>query len=367
MTLKLLAEVSPQELLASLAELQNHLLGYVKSMSLKCAVDLGIPNAIHRRGGAATLADIATDTKVHPAKVADLQRVMELLTASGIFSTTAGEDGGGAVLYGLTTTCRFLVGWRNLSPMVPFLANPLVVSSFFNMPDWLRTEPAPAGGAGSIFELAHGCSQREMGSKDAEFSTVMNNSRAADNQLFLEVIIFDKGRIFRGLGSLVDVGGGKGEGTKIIASAFPRIKCTVMDLPHLVGSQDDDATGHDNLQFTAGDMFESIPSADAVVLKNILHDWGHEDCVKILQRCKEAIPARNVGGKVIIIDMVRGSAHSDRKINEMEAIQNMFMMHTNGMERDESEWKKIFVDAGFSDNYKLMPVLGPYSVIEIYP
>jgi hypothetical protein len=264
MTLKLLVEVSPQELLESLAELQNHLLGYVKSMSLKCVVDLGIPDALHRRGGTATLADIVTDTKVHPAKVPDLQRVMELLSASGIFRTTAGEDGG-AVLYGLTTTCRFLVGWRNLSPVVPFLANPLVVSSFFSMPDWLRSEPAPAG-AGSLFELAHGCSQWEMGSKDAEFSSAMKNSRAADNQLFLEVIIVDKGRIFRGLSSLVDVGAGKGEGTKIIASAFPRVKCTVMDLPHAVG-QDADGAGHDNLQFVAGDMFQSIPSADAVVLK----------------------------------------------------------------------------------------------------
>uniref|UniRef100_A0A453J7P4 O-methyltransferase dimerisation domain-containing protein n=1 Tax=Aegilops tauschii subsp. strangulata TaxID=200361 RepID=A0A453J7P4_AEGTS len=58
------AEVSPQELLVALAELQNHVLGYVKSMSLKCAVDLGITDAIHRRGSTATLADIAADTKV---------------------------------------------------------------------------------------------------------------------------------------------------------------------------------------------------------------------------------------------------------------------------------------------------------------
>ena len=121
MTLKLLMEVSPQELLESLAELQNHVLGYVKSTSLKCAVDLGIPAAIHKRGGTATLADIAADAKVHPAKVADLRRMMALLSASGIFTTTAaagaGDDGGAtddtaAVQYGLTTTGRFLVGRR---------------------------------------------------------------------------------------------------------------------------------------------------------------------------------------------------------------------------------------------------------------
>jgi len=202
-----------------------------------------------------------------------------------------------------------------------------------------------------------------MVSKDAGFNNVLNDSMAADSQVFLEVVIMDKGRIFRGLSSLIDVGGGNGAGTQVIAKAFPRIKCTVMDLPHVVGQ----AAGDDNLHFIAGDMFQSVPPADAVLLKNILHDWGHDDCIKILQRCKEAIPARNAGGKVIIIDMVRGSAHGDRKISEMEAIQNLFMMYITGVERDESEWKGIFSEAGFSDDYQIMPILGPYSVIEIYP
>ena len=65
--------------------------------------------------------------------------------------------------------------------------------------------------------------------------------------------------------------------------------------------------------------------------------------------------------------MVRGSAQGDSKISEMEAIQNMFVLHINGVERGINEWKKIFSDAGFSDDYKIMPVLGPYSVIELYP
>lgn len=371
MTLKLLMEVSPQELLESLAELQNHVLGYVKSTSLKCAVDLGIPAAIHKRGGTATLADIAADAKVHPAKVADLRRMMALLSASGIFTTTAtgpGDDGAtddtAAVQYGLTTTGRFLVGWRNLSPVAPFIVNPLIVSSFFDLPDWLRSEPAPAG-AGSLFELAHGCSRQEMVGKDAGFGSVLRDAMTADSELFLEVIIVDKGRIFRGVSSLVDVGAGNGAGTRVVAKAFPRIKCTVLDLPQFVDQAT--AAGNDNLCFVAGDMFESIPPADAVLLKNVLHDWGHDDCVKILRRCKEAIPARSAGGKVIIIDMVRGSLLGDKKIGEMEAMQDMFAMCTNGVERDESEWKRIFSDAGFGEDYKILPVLGPLSVMEIYP
>ncbi|KAG2559392.1 acetylserotonin O-methyltransferase 1-like isoform X1 [Panicum virgatum] len=365
MTLRLLAEVSQQDLLVALSELQNHLLGYVKSMALKCAVDLRIPDAIHRRGGAATLADIVADTEIHPAKIPDLKRMMELLRTSGIFTATAAKDSGGIgdVVYGLTTACYFLVGRCNLSPVVPYLVSPHIVSSFFGMSDWFRKEPAVAGG--SLFELAHGCSLQEMASKDAAFSSLLNDSMASDSQLFLEVIILDKGRIFRGLNSLIDVGGGHGAATLVIARAFPRIKCTVLDLPHVVSQATTSEDG--NLHFIAGDMFESIPPANAVLLKNVLHDWSDEDCVKILQRCKQAIPARTKGGKVIIIEMVRGSAQGDRKISEMEDIQNVFMLHINGVERGINEWKRIFSDAGFSDDYKIMPVLGPYSVIEIYP
>jgi acetylserotonin O-methyltransferase, plant len=106
-----------------------------------------------------------------------------------------------------------------------------------------------------------------------------------------------------------------------------------------------------------------------------LHEWGDNDCVKILQHCKEALPTRNAGGKVIIVDLVRGSTHGDSKISEIDAskkseievLQNMFMMYVNGVEREERVWKKIFADAGFSDDYKIMPILGPLSVIEIYP
>jgi hypothetical protein len=42
------------------------------------------------------------------------------------------------------------------------------------------------------------------------------------------------------------------------------------------------------------------------------------------------------------------------------------MMYINGVEREEHEWRKIFTVAGFSD-YKIIPVLGFRSIIEVYP
>ncbi|EMS45846.1 (RS)-norcoclaurine 6-O-methyltransferase [Triticum urartu] len=45
-------------------------MAYVKSAMLRAAVDLRVPDAIHHRGGAATLSDIAAEVGIQPAKVA---------------------------------------------------------------------------------------------------------------------------------------------------------------------------------------------------------------------------------------------------------------------------------------------------------
>ena len=44
------------------------------------------------------------------------------------------------------------------------------------------------------------------------------------------------------------------------------------------------------------------------MLQWVLHCWGDYNCVKVLRKCKEAIPAgAGAGGKVIIIDAVMGA------------------------------------------------------------
>lgn len=42
------------------------------------------------------------------------------------------------------------------------------------------------------------------------------------------------------------------------------------------------------------------------------------------------------------------------------------MMRVDGGERDEQQWRKIFLEAGFRD-YKITPMLGFRSIIEVYP
>ncbi|KAF3677889.1 putative bidirectional sugar transporter SWEET14-like [Capsicum annuum] len=164
--------------------------------------------------------------------------------------------------------------------------------------------------------------------------------------------------------SLVDVGGGTGTVAKAIGNAFPKINCIVFDLPHVI----EGCEGSKNLSYVGGDMFKSIPSADAILLKWILHNWSDEECIKILKKCKEAIPKRENGGTLIIIDMVlMDSQKGDDKSYETQLFYDMLMMvDASGKQRIEQEWAKLFLDAGFTD-YEIIPILGLRSVIEVYP
>ncbi|KAL6838573.1 hypothetical protein ACP4OV_031629 [Aristida adscensionis] len=46
--------------------------------------------------------------------------------------------------------------------------------------------------------------------------------------------------------------------------AFPHVKCSVLDLLHVIANAPVSA----DVEYIAGDMFESIPSANAVFLKS---------------------------------------------------------------------------------------------------
>ncbi|RDX83178.1 Trans-resveratrol di-O-methyltransferase, partial [Mucuna pruriens] len=151
---------------------------------------------------------------------------------------------------------------------------------------------------------------------------------------------------------------------KAIAKTFPQLECTVFDLPHVIDGLD----GRENIKYVGGDMFESIPSADAILLKWILHDWNDEQCVKILKKSKEAIiKSKGKEQKVIIIDMVMESEKEDYESIETQLFIDMVVMVLYpGKERSEKEWAKLIFSAGFSD-YKITPVLGLRSLIEVYP
>ncbi|CAL4894414.1 unnamed protein product [Urochloa decumbens] len=359
----LTASTTNQALLDAQLELWNNTFGYIKSMALKSALDLRIADAIHSHGGAATLPQIVTTVKLHPSKIPCLRRLMRVLASTGVLSVQnhpSSSCGGGEPVYALTPVSRLLVGsQQNLAPITTMILHPAFVSPFLELSTWFQKELPES----CVFKHTHGQTLWEQADRDTAFDALVNDGMVSDSHFIMDIAINECASAFQGISSLVDVGGGLGAAAQAIAKAFPGVKCSVLDLDHVVANAPAGDTG---VQYIAGDMFESIPPADAMFFKWVLHDWSDEECIKILKNCRKAIPPREEGGKVIIIDIVVEQGSSNSKHIETQALFDLYIMLVNGIERDEQEWKNIFLKAGFND-YKISPVLGARSIIEVYP
>ncbi|XP_039037314.1 probable O-methyltransferase 3 isoform X1 [Hibiscus syriacus] len=356
------------ELLQAHNHVWNHIFNFINPVSLKCAVELGIPDIIQNHGKPMTVTElVAALPTLNPTKACNIYRLMRILVHSGFFAQKKLSDDSQEDGYVLTNASRLLLKDNPLSvipllkaALVPVLTKPL---DFLGI--WFQNNDY------TPFDIAHGKTFWEYASHDPKLGNSFNEAMASDARLVSSVLIDKCKGSFEGLNSLVDVGGGTGTLGKAIADAFPNLEYTVFDLPRVVADQEDSG----NLKYVGGDMFEDVPVADAVLLKSILHNWNDDECLKILKRCKEAISNQAKGvmikKKVIIIDMVlmENDKANDETLKSIETqlFFDMLMMvlHT-GRERREEEWSNLFSAAGFSD-YKITPILGLRSLIEVYP
>ena len=89
--------------------------------------------------------------------------------------------------------------------------------------------------------------------------------------------------------------------------------------------------------------------------------------MKVLKKCREAIASKGKEGKVIIIDIVIDEKKDEHDLKDAKLFFDVLMMSVvTGREREEKEWEKLFLDAGFS-HYKITPIFGLRSLIEVYP
>ncbi|KAJ4813408.1 O-methyltransferase [Rhynchospora pubera] len=335
-----------------LTRIQNLSLSYIRSSALRCAVELDISGLIQAYGRPMPLNELARSIPIPPEKDSMLGRLMAFLVNQAIFVQS--EAG-----YQLTPASELLL--TKGSNMAAYVC---AVTKGGKLCDRL-SEVFMESGERSLFEKVYdGKTFWELAKENPEFGKSFNDSMASLSNSLMRELIASYPHIFDGLNNLVDVGGGTGTAVKFIVEAFPRLRCTVFDLPHVVAK----ALKSESFDVVGGDMFEKIPPADVIFLKNVLHDWNDEDCVRILKRCKEAIESNNNGGKVIAVDIIIGLESNDPIATETSLLHDISMMVLFGSkERNKQEWHDIIIRAGYSD-YKIYPVqLGIYSVVELYP
>lgn len=360
--------MSESEIVQAQAHVWTHTFNSISSMSLKCAIELGIPDTLHHHGHPMTLTKLAAKLSVPNSKVTFLRRLMAVLAQTGFVSqgkSAASNDHEQLGLtYSLTPISRAILKGEpgGLSPMVSFILGPVIQDPLHSLGEWLKSEsPSPC----TPFVMKHGKSLWEYAAQDEGLNRSVNEAMASDGPMIARLMMEKRGRqLFQGLRTVVDVGGGSGGLAREAAEAFPQVEWRVLDLPHVVAGLE----GTRNLKFVGGDMFNAVPSADAVLLKWILHDWSDEESVKILKRCKEAILSNGKKGKVIIIDIVIGDeSEEDEASMGIKLCFDMLMMTVvQGKERNEKEWANLFQEAGFTE-YRITPLEGIRSLIEVYP
>lgn len=157
-------------------------------------------------------------------------------------------------------------------------------------------------------------------------------------------------------GVVVDVGGGRGGLLLDLLRRHPDLFGVLLDHEkvvegHVLGQLGED----DRWKLVPGDFFESVPAGDLYLVKNVLHDWNDEQCVRILRNCREAM---NTGARVLVVDAVIPSGNEP---HFGKAVDIMMLLLASGQERTRSEFEHLFARAGLRLT-RVIPLAGAFSL-----
>ena len=105
--------------------------------------------------------------------------------------------------------------------------------------------------------------------------------------------------------TIVDVGGGLGHASKLLAQENPNVRCIVQDSLDVItqAKRDLPFSLGDRIAFQEHDFFQEQPvkGADVYLLRLVLHDWSDKYARMII---KALVPALHTGARVLVNDRV---------------------------------------------------------------
>ena len=332
----------------ALTKLRGLIFGFSITLSIAVSADLGIADLL--ADGPRTVAELARKCGVLERP---LCRMLRALTGEGVFA----ENGDGR--FALTPMAELLRSDhpRSLRNWAIYVAD-LPYRSSSEMLHSLKTGE-------SAFCKAFGTPLFDYLSAHPEYATKLFRAMSGISAARIAGLLaaYD----FSQISKLVDVGGAHGAMAAAIAKRYPSIHCTCFDLPSaeqgaLKTFQEGQVS--DRCDFVGGDFFKDAPSGgEMYLLSGVLHDWGDEQCLQILRTCRCRVPD---SGRLLIVDVVL----SDEK-NAPDTYRNfldlsMLTQTEGGMERSESDFRKLLATAGFSLR-RVIPTDAPQWVIEALP
>jgi hypothetical protein len=145
---------------------------------------------------------------------------------------------------------------------------------------------------------------------------------------------------FSGFGRIGDIGGGNGHLLRAIIDAEPGAEGVLFDLPHVI--EEVAGVASERLTLQGGDFFrDDLPSCDAYVLMEIIHDWGDEESVAILRAIRRAAPAH---AKLLVIETI---VPDEPGPDWSKMLDIVMLTLLGGRQRTQQEYTELLAQSGF--------------------
>lgn len=150
---------------------------------------------------------------------------------------------------------------------------------------------------------------------------------------------------FTGVGSVVDVGGGRGTLLACVLEGAPHLRGVLFDLPHVVERAAPALAARfgARIEVRGGDFFrDAPPAADVHLIKRVLHNWNDDRAVDLLRRCATALAP---GGRIVAIEAVLAP---DQRADMAATMDLEMQVLLGGRVRRKPELRRLFACAGLA-------------------
>jgi predicted transcriptional regulator len=318
--------------------------GYMATAALYSVTKLGIPDIL--KSGAKPASEIA---KACDANEDAVYRVMRALASTGLFTETTPRT------FALTPEGELLLSDRPDSQrsMVLWLGNKMHFDTYPELPYAMKT-------GNTVTEKVYGESCFGYFEKNPKVSKVFNEAMTGFSQMFAPAVLDAYDFSWLNGKTLADVGGGHGFVLTSILKKYPEIRGVLADLEHVLAGAPEmirKAGVESRCSTHDCDFFQSVPPADAYVMKHIIHDWNDEKATTILRNCGRAGIGKT---RVILMESVVAPGNEPHFAKWLDI---EMLLLPGGKERTEAEFAKLFEGAGFKLT-RIVPTKGALSVVE---
>ncbi len=295
--------------------------GYCLPRSLHVVADLGVADVLDETPR--TAADLAGSIGAHPDA---LSRVLRLLAAHGVF-----EIQGDAFRHSPASRLLRTDHPQSMRAFAQMFGLPIFWSTFEAMEYSVRTG-FPA--ASKVFPEGFWAYLAHRPDEGRVFNAAM--TAKAHGAVAGMLASYD----FSGFSRIGDIGGGNGHLLCAVLNAVPSASGVLFELPHVI--QEAAGVASERLTLQAGDFFrDALPSCDLYLLMEIIHDWGDEESVAILQAIRRAA---SPNAKLLVIETIV----PDDPGPDWSLMLDIHMLTLlGGRQRTQQEYDALLAQSGF--------------------